>query len=92
MKSTYKSSSNTTYRSSSNTILKGQQPSSTEMRQMEERLQRLESAHDRPSRGRRWNQRRESRSYHQYGVRIYGLNKRGGELFYQRFSQILASE
>jgi len=38
-----------------------------EMRQMEERLQKLESAHDRPSRGRRWNQRRDSRSYHQYG-------------------------
>jgi len=38
-----------------------------EMRQMEERLQRLESVHDRPSRGRRWNQRRELRSYHQYG-------------------------
>jgi len=38
-----------------------------EMRQMEERLQRLESAHDKPSRGRRWNQGRESRSYHQYG-------------------------
>jgi len=38
-----------------------------EMRQMEERLQRFESAHDRPSRGRRWNQRCESRSYHQYG-------------------------
>jgi len=38
-----------------------------EMRQMEERLQRLESVHDRPSRGKRWNQRHESRSYHQYG-------------------------
>jgi len=37
------------------------------MRQMEKRPQRLESAHDRPPRGRRWNQRRESRSYHQYG-------------------------
>ena len=38
-----------------------------EMRQIEERLQRHESSHDRPSRGKRWNQRRESRSYHQYG-------------------------
>jgi len=37
------------------------------MRQMEERLQRLKSAYDRPPRGRRWNQRRESRSYQQYG-------------------------
>ena len=38
-----------------------------EMRQMEERLHELESAHDRPLRGRRGNQRRDSRSYHQYG-------------------------
>jgi len=36
------------------------------MRQMEERLQRLESAYDRPQRGRRHNPRRESRSYQNY--------------------------
>jgi len=36
------------------------------MIQMEERLQRLESAYDRPQRGRRWNPRRESRSYQHY--------------------------
>jgi len=36
------------------------------MRQMEERFQRLESTHDRVPRGRRWKQRRDSRSYHQY--------------------------
>ena len=38
-----------------------------EMRQMEERLQRLESTYDRPQRGRRWNPRHESRSYQNYG-------------------------
>jgi len=37
------------------------------MRQMEERLQRLEATYDRPQRGRRYNPRRESRSYQNYG-------------------------
>jgi len=38
-----------------------------EMRQMEEKLQRLESTYDRPQRGRRHNPRRKSRSYQNYG-------------------------
>jgi len=38
-----------------------------EMRQMEEKLQRLETAYDRPQRGRRYHLRRESRSYQDYG-------------------------
>ena len=38
-----------------------------EMRKMEERHQRLESAYDRPQRGRRYHQRHESRSYQNYG-------------------------
>ena len=38
-----------------------------EMRQVEERLQRLEAAYDRPQRGRRYNPRRESISYQKYG-------------------------
>jgi len=38
-----------------------------EMRQMEERLQRLKSAYDRPQKGRRYHQRHESRSYLYYG-------------------------
>jgi len=37
-----------------------------EMRQLKERLQRLESAHERQPRGRRWEQKRASRSYHHY--------------------------
>ena len=37
------------------------------MRQMEERLQRLETTYDRPQKGRRYNPRRESRSYQNYG-------------------------
>jgi len=39
-----------------------------EMRQVEERLQRLEAAYDRPQRGRRYDPRRESRSYQNYGI------------------------
>jgi len=38
-----------------------------EMRKMEERLQRLEATYDRPQRERRYNPRRESRSYQDYG-------------------------
>jgi len=38
-----------------------------EMRQMEERLQRLEAAYDRPQRGRRYHPRGESRRYQNYG-------------------------
>jgi len=38
-----------------------------EMRLMEERLQRLEAVYDRPQRGRRYNPRRKSRSYQNYG-------------------------
>jgi len=38
-----------------------------EMRQMEERLQRVEATYDRPQRGRRYHPRRESRSYQNYG-------------------------
>jgi len=38
-----------------------------EMRQMEERLQRLEAVYDRPQRGQRYNPRRESRSSQNYG-------------------------
>ena len=38
-----------------------------EMRQMEERLQRLELAYERPQKGRRHHQRHESRSYQNYG-------------------------
>ena len=37
------------------------------MRQMEERLQRLELAYERPQRGRRHHQRHDSRSYQNYG-------------------------
>jgi len=36
------------------------------MRQLEERLQRLETTHERKLRGRRWEQRRSSRSYNHY--------------------------
>ena len=38
-----------------------------DMRQMEERFQRLEGAYDRPQRGRRYHPRRESRSYQNDG-------------------------
>ena len=37
-----------------------------EIRQMEERIQRLEVAYNRPQRARRYNPRRESRSYQDY--------------------------
>jgi len=38
-----------------------------EKRQLEDKLQRLELAYDRPQRGRRYHQRHESRSYQNYG-------------------------
>jgi len=38
-----------------------------EMRQMEERFQRLEATYDKPQRGRGYHPRRESRSYQYYG-------------------------
>ena len=38
-----------------------------EMRQLVERIQRLEAAQERQPRGRRWEQRRASRSYTHYG-------------------------
>jgi len=38
-----------------------------EMRQLVERLQRLEAAQERQPRGRRWDQRRAFRSYTHYG-------------------------
>jgi len=37
------------------------------MRQLEERLQRLEMTQERPPRGRRWEQMRASRSYNHFG-------------------------
>jgi len=38
-----------------------------EMRQLEERLQRLETAQERQPRGRRWEQRRASKTYNNFG-------------------------
>jgi len=38
-----------------------------EMKELEERLQRIEAAYDRPHKGRRYHQRHESRSYQNYG-------------------------